>query len=373
MRKVLLIGPFLPSGGVTRYVRDLLSWSGRYQFVLFNVARPAKNRIKPGTGYITILNAGLLRALQGALITLSHMIVFPWVLIRSRADIVHVCGVSYWPFWESAYYIWVSKLLGRHVTLHYLGALDLYYTSRGRIERPLVRMVLRWPQKVILLSDKVHNCASTFLPMERLSVIPSNVDVARFSWNDDKRSRKDGFVRVLFIGGLDPFRKGIFDLLDAAAIVVKTNSNVRFVMSGGDSFQKVEKRWRELGLTDYIEFVGWIPEEQKASMYQSGDILVLPSYNEGLPYVVIEALASGLPIIASSVGGIPEVVIHGKNGYIIEPGDSQSLAEYILSLAGDPELRQTMSERSRRRAAEHYSTEVAFGRLESLFDEIIAE
>ena len=373
MRKVLLIGPLLPSGGVTRYVRDLLSWSGRYQFILFNVARPAKNRIKPGTGYAEVFNAGLIRALQGVLITLGHMIMFPWILIRSGARIVHVCGVSYWPFWENAYYILVSRLLGYRVTLHYLGALDLYYSSRGKNERTLVRMVLRWPQKIILLSEKVRILAATFLGIDRLSVIPSNVDVTQFDGNDDEPSMKDGIVRVLFVGGVDPFRKGVYDLLDAAAIVVKKNPDVRFVMSGGDSFQEVEKRWRELGLDGYVEFLGWVPEDEKAKVYQLADILVLPSHNEGLPYVVIEALASGLPIIASSVGGIPEVVIHGENGYIIEPGDSHSLAEYILSLAGDRELRRAMSERNRRRAAEHYSSDVAFGRLEGLFDELVTE
>ena len=373
MQKVLLIGPLLSSGGVTRYVEDLLSWSGRYRFVLFNVARPAKERIKPGTGYAEILNAGLMRALQGVLITLGHMIVFPWALIRSGVRIVHVCGVSYWSFWENVYYILVSELLGCSVTLHYLGALDLYYASRGKIERALVRMVLRWPQRVILLSDKVYTLAATFLPAERLSVIPSNVDATQFNQNGDKQSTKDDVVRVLFVGGLDPFRKGVFDLLDAAVIVVKTNPNVRFVMSGGDSFQEVQKRWHQLELDSHIEFVGWIPEDQKTSVYQSADILVLPSHNEGLPYVIIEALASGLPIVASSVGGIPEVVIHGEHGYIIEPGDSQSLAEHILSLAGDPELRQTMSERNRRRALEHYSSHAAFGRLERLFDELATE
>lgn len=373
MCPVLLIGPLLPSGGVTRYVRDLLSWSGRYRFILFNVARPAKSGVKPGTGYSEMSNAGLLRLLFGVLVTLGHLIAFPWVLIRSKARIIHVCGVSYWPFWENAYYIFMSKLSGCHVTLHYLGALDLYYTSRGNIERALIRMVLRQPEKVILLSEKAYALASTFIPIERLSVIPSNVDVDRFKPNGNKPSTKDGIVRVLFVGGVDPFRKGVFDLLEAAASVVKINPKVRFIMSGGDSFREVEKRWRTLRLQEYIDFIGWIPEEKKVSVYQSVDILALPSHNEGLPYVVIEALASGLPIIATSVGGIPEVVIHGENGYIIEPGDSRSLAGYILALAGDSKLRLTMSERNRQRAMERYSTDAALGRLDGLFKQVLVE
>jgi glycosyltransferase involved in cell wall biosynthesis len=101
------------------------------------------------------------------------------------------------------------------------------------------------------------------------------------------------------------------------------------------------------------------------------DLLVLPSYNEGLPYVVIEAMASGLSVIASSVGGIPEAIRHGENGYIIEPGDSQSLARYILSLAADREFREAMGEHNRQRAVEHYSSDVALGQLERAFDEVM--
>jgi glycosyltransferase involved in cell wall biosynthesis len=231
------------------------------------VARPAKKRIKPGIGYAEAFNAGLTRTLQGVLTTLAHMIAFPWVLIRSGASIVHVCGVSYWPFWENAYYISVSRLLGYRVTLHYLGALDLFYASCGRIVRALVKMVLRWPHRVILLSEKARALAATFLPTVRLSVIPSNVDISQFDRSDRKPPAKDDMVRVLFVGGVDPFRKGVFDLLDAAVIAVKTNPNIRFVMSGGDSFLEVKGRWQELGLDDYIEFVGWIPEDQKAKIY----------------------------------------------------------------------------------------------------------
>lgn len=372
MRKVLLIGPLLPTGGVARYVKDLLSWSGRYQFVLFNIARPVKKGIKPGTGYKELLNAGPVRAMQGILITLGHMLAFPWVLIHSKADIVHICGVSYWRFWENAYYIFISKLLRRPVTLHYLGAFDIYYENRSNLERAAIRCVLRWPDKVIFLSHKVYALAGTFLPRSKLAVIPSNVDVTRFTQNcSSKLSEKDGIVRVLFVGGLDPFRKGVYDLLDAITLVIQEDSKIRFVISGSEgSFEPIMRRWHELKLERYIEFIGWISEGKKVEIYQSADILVLPSHNEGLPYVIIEALASGLPIIASSVGGIPEVIRHGENGYIIKPGDSQSLAKYILLLASKPELRKIIGKRNRERALEYYSLGAAFSQLEKLFDEV---
>jgi glycosyltransferase involved in cell wall biosynthesis len=374
MIKVMVIGPNVPYGGVARYVRDLLDHQGKYQFTAFNTARPRKKRAKAASGYSGLLDAGLLRALQGVLITLGHMVAFPFGLLRSGAYLVHVCGNSYHLFWENAYYILVSRLLGRPVTLHFLGAFDLYYTGCSRLEQTLVRMVLHWPRRVIVLSQKVDRLMATFLSGQCLALIPSSVNSTEFIPSESKPSNKDGIIRVLFMGGFggaDPFRKGAYDLLEAACSVVQTNPNVRFIVSGSESTKPVIRRWCELGLEHFMEFVGWIPEDQKARMYQEADILALPSHNEGLPYVIIEALASGLPIVATSVGGIPEVVIHGENGYIFEPCDTRALANYLRLLVNDQGLRQNMSMHNRIRAEEQYSLSATLGRLEAIFDDVL--
>jgi glycosyltransferase involved in cell wall biosynthesis len=370
MKKVLLVGTLLPTGGGARYVNDLLESTGMYHFVIFNVARPVKRKTIAGTGYKELFNAGIIRAIYGLGITLWHMLIFPWSLVKSGASIVHICGFSYWPFWENAYYIIISRFLGYHVTLHFLGALDLSYESAGKIEKYFIRKVLCFPQKVILLSQKAYQLANTFISSDRLEIIPSNVDTDKFKPNLEKKHDNIEQVKVLFVGGADPIRKGVYDLLEASVIVVSSNPNVRFVISGGENFEEIRKKWHVMGLDNYINYIGWIKEEEKAKIYQGADILALPSHNEGLPYVVIEAMSSGLPIIASSVGGIPEVVTHRENGFIIEIGDSKSLAKYIIELANNSQMRQEMSERNRKKAINNYSKKSALAQIEKTFDQL---
>lgn len=365
--KILLVGPDLPTGGVARYVKDLLGWNGKYKIVLFNTARPLKNKTKSGTGYAEVINAGFIRFLFGALITCYHMAIYPWVLLRSGARLVHICGVSYNTFWENAYYILASRLVGQHVTIHYLGAFDIFYYSAGSVEKCLIRWVLKWTHYFIALTKKTRDIVAVFLPQEILAVIPSSVVTSQFNLKLEKPSTKDGIVRVLFLGGGDPSRKGIYDLIDAAAIVRKTNNNIRFLVSGGENIRPIVDRWREKGLDTFFDWIGWIPEDQKADVYNSVDLLVLPSVNEGLPYVIIEALAAGLPVVASSIGGIPEVVRHGENGFIIDPGDSQALANYIVLLASNSELREIIGIRNRKAAYDKFSLAVTMSNLEDIF------
>ncbi len=372
-RKYILVGPIASSGGVTRYVQDLAGWSGTYQAVVFNTARPSKNAVKAVSGYRELFNAGPARAFQGAWVTMMHVMSYPWILLFSQSSLVHICGVSYWTFWENAYYIFIARLLGRKVILHYLGALDLFYERRGRIEQAFIRAVLGWPHRLVVLSQKAFSLAEKLVPPNRLAIIPSSVDIRDLDGATEKPSSRDGVVRILFMGGADPFRKGIYDLIRAAALVHQVNSKVRFVLAGGDSIKTALAQSNGLGLNDYIEFVGWVPENHKKETYQSADILVLPSHNEGLPYVVIEAMACALPVIASSVGGIPEVVCHGENGFIIKPGDRELLARYILLLAGDEDLRRRIGSRNRELVFERYSLSSSLAHLFSVFDQVHAE
>jgi len=362
----------MKTGGVSRYVHDILDCKiTQFHYVLFNTSRPEKKIIKPGTGYIELFNSGLLRSIQAIFITLTHMISFPFYLLTKKIDIVHVCGVSFWVFWENAYYIFVSKIFGIPITIHYLGALDLYFNSCSNTEKYLIKLVLNLPDKVILLSKKAQILAETIIPSPKLAIIPSNVNITSFTNNLTKRkSLEDGIVRILFVGGADPFRKGIYDVINSIALVAKENLNIKFIFSGGKSIQSLANYWEDLGLSDYIEYIGWIPEESKVDLYHQVDILVLPSYNEGLPYVIIEALASGLPIVASTIGGIPEVILNGENGYLIEPGDTNTLAKYIALLVKDKALRESIRLKNISRAEQNYSSEKLIKELETIFEEV---
>lgn len=366
--KIVLIGPYREFGGVSRYVKDLLEASS--DFRLFDTARPEKKKIRAGTGYVEAFNAGLGRFLRGLYVTLKNIVRFPFFLMKSDANIVHVCGVSFFPFWENATYMIMAKLLGKKVTLHYLGAFDQFYEPAGLIQKLFIRTVMKIPDSLILLSEKVKEMASSFLPESKLSVLPSSVDTDRFNAPDRKFPVFPNHVRILFVGGLDPFRKGVYDLLDSFKKVLEECPDTVLVMTGGGSFAEVRRKWKKLGLNANIEFLGWFDEDELPNLYASCDILVLPSYNEGLPYVVIEALSSGLPILSTSVGGIPEVVKNTENGFIVSPGDIHALTSALLKLVQNDSLRARISSNNRNKAIECYSIYHVIGELNRIFSEI---
>jgi len=371
--KIMIIGPNLEFGGVTRYLKDFVQRAQVHEALVFNTARPKKRKIKSGTGYSEAFNSGVIRTLKGLCITIWNMVRFPFILCKSNAKLVHICGVSFFPFWENTWYILVAKIFRKPVTLHYLGAFDKYYESVGFLHKFLIRASLKLPDMLFLLSDKVRLIMQEFVEPSKLLVLPSSVDTEWFSSQNRVFPEVSEEIKLLFIGGLDPFRKGIYDLLQAFSKVAASFPKATLVLTGGDSFIEVKSKWESMKLSDRIDFLGWIDDADLPNLYSTCDVLILPSYNEGLPYVIIEALSSGLPIVASDVGGIAEVVTNAENGFIIQPGDLQSLTLSLSKLLSDKSLRLKMSQNNRKKAIENYSVQKVIASMEKLFQTLYHE
>lgn len=162
-----------------------------------------------------------------------------------------------------------------------------------------------------------------------------------------------GPLRLLLVGRYGE-RKGCFELLDALARVRDTGVDARLALVGREERPGEEEllrsRVRARRLGDAVDFAGPFSPERLVSVYAEADVLVLPSKREGLPMAVLEGMASSLPVIATRVGGIPDLVEHGRSGFLLEPGDVEGLAGHICALA-DPKTRRRMGEAARDRAA----------------------
>ena len=317
--KVLLVGPESKEGGMSRYVKDLIDNSKDNEIYLFNTFHRTKDSVKTGqTSYGTMMNSGLQRAIYGLLISLRNIVSFPFYLKSHNPDLVHLCGVSFGPFWERTIYTLISKIFGKNTFLHYLGSFDQFYFSASRFGKFLIRESLKQVDTIAVLSQRTYNDISEFINEENIYLIRSSVDTTQI---ESYNYRDKAIPKILFIAGSNPFRKGLKDIIKILPSIVDEHNNVRFVFSGSPTVKRIIGQLdREIQQCN-VEFIGWFSEEFKWEMYSSADILLLPSYNEGLPYVIIEALASGLPIISTDVGGIPEVIENGQNGYIIKAGD----------------------------------------------------
>jgi glycosyltransferase involved in cell wall biosynthesis len=149
----------------------------------------------------------------------------------------------------------------------------------------------------------------------------------------------------------------------------QTDKKIRATIAGeGPERATLERKAADLGLVpDVVEFRGAIPD--MVPLYRDSDIFVLTSDWEGTPNVLLEAMASGLPVIASRVGGVPDIVRHGRAGYLTEPGDENSCASLLLQLIDDPQLRMEMGRQGRQYIEANHGVARLGGYLESLYKE----
>lgn len=372
--KVLVVGLSLRvHGGHTRFVEGLLHSGLPYEFVHFNPKRPPKERSSSRRpGYQELLDAGIIRACLGAAITLYHVFIFPFILLKERPDVVHFAGATFWQTWEFAVYILVCRLFGIRTIYHWHAPFDVFYTSSGPTGKSLIKRVLEQVDRHLVLTKVDRNCMLSLVRKERVYKLLNGLSrsfVAQF--RDQATSLRQDEIRILFIGGRDPFRKGIFDILKALPTVIRNHRKVRLILTGGGNVTYAIEQTADLGVENHISYLGWVSEIQKAELYASADMLLLPSYEEALPYVILEAMAARLPIISTPIGAIPEVIEEGINGFLVNPGDCEALAERIGRLCRDDELRLQMGHTNRDKVKRLYMQDVIFQELEAIYDQLV--
>ena len=210
------------------------------------------------------------------------------------------------------------------------------------------------------------------LPARKITVIVPGSDLRRFDPNlraSPQQRERLGFGPndpVLLVAARIEPQKGHRVLIEAMPLVRAQFPRVRLVcLSEGSLRPELERRVEELGLEGAVRFVGFQADVRE--WLALADISVLPSFFEGLPAGAIESLASGRPMVATAVDGTPEVVLDGKTGLLVPPGDSTSLAQAICRLLGDSGLRSAMGEAGRRWVMENFSRERLIERTQGLY------
>lgn len=172
---------------------------------------------------------------------------------------------------------------------------------------------------------------------------------------------------VLFLGRLEA-EKGIYDLLEAIAAVRAMVPDVRLACAGEGDRIGVARYAERLGIADAVKFTGWVGPSGKRALLEHAAVFALPSYKEGLPVGLIEAMGAGVPVIATPVGGIPEVVVDGASGYIVGAGDTRNLTRALSRLLVDRAQARRMGEAARQTAHARFSPETALAPLEGLYE-----
>jgi glycosyltransferase involved in cell wall biosynthesis len=240
----------------------------------------------------------------------------------------------------------VVSLRGSDVPGH--APCDRTLARAHRVLRPLTRWIWRRADRVVAVCDTLGRLTPRTLPGLRYSVVHDGVDLEHFRPAAGRRRFPSNRVRCLAVARLVE-RKGLRDLIRALALLERDRFKLEVVGSGPDEGE-LRALAAELGVAGEVRFMGALDRPAVAGRYRAADLFTLPPISEASGTAYAEALASGLPIVGTTVGGIPDLVEHGVNGLLVPPGDPPALAGAIRALADDPQRRREMARRNRLKA-----------------------
>ncbi len=259
-----------------------------------------------------------------------------------------------------------AVLLGEHFKIPVICSvrgsdLNYYPFDSEKMYRASMR-VLREADTVLTVSRALAETAVSMTEMRRAPrLIYNGVDTRLFSRIGRRHENRaslglpEGKRILLFVGGFKR-EKGVFDLIEVFAELGEIAGEVVLLMIGdGPEKSALEASVDRHGVSDRIIFKGNVPHEEISSYMNAADMFVLPTHSEGMPNVVLEAMACGLPVIAGSVGGIPEIITDGDDGLLFPAGDVGALRGCLLRLLSDPVLAASMGDRALKKVTENFS------------------
>ena len=298
------------------------------------------------------------------LLTASRALaIFSVWLITGRVAAVHAHTSAKGSFWRKSIFLLLCKASGGKAILHmHDGYFPSFYQERcGATARWAVRFVLARMDRVLVLTPGWETIIRDIEPRARLTVIPNSVVPLTVPCLPEAG-------QILFLGRLRQ-EKGIFDLIKAAAIVIKTFPDTKFVCAGDGDIPALKTLINRSGLVDNFEFPGWVAGDDKEALLAKAAVFVLPSYFEGLPIGVLEAMVNGIPVVATDVGGIAEA-LGDRAGILVEPGQSTELAAALMRLLGDVTLRERMGQAGKQRAESEFKQQVVLDRIGTLYNQL---
>ncbi len=284
-----------------------------------------------------------------------------------RVSLVHLHTASGTSFYRKAVCFLIAKIFRKKTIVHIHGGgfLDFYATSPAPI-RMLIRIVLDRADAIIVLSERFHTGIGSISKNPNLHVVFNPISSACFGKALTERTSP----RFLFVGDVIE-RKGVGELMAAMKIVLGSMPAAHLTICGAGRIDFYRRVCEDLHISDAVTFSGFVSGEAKLSAFSAASLFVLPSWVEGMPMVIIEAMAAGLPVVATPVGGIPEVIEDGINGFLVPARDAAALAERILRIAADPALGKSMSAENIRKVKEVFDISVIAEQVCGIYEKLI--
>lgn len=297
---------------------------------------------------------------------------FAKVLFIDRPDLIHIHS-SFGPsFYRKLPFITMASWARKPIINHIHGAdFDVFFTNASEKKKTLIKKTYNKCSALIALSDEWKERLSKIVPVDKIIVI-ENYSVMHEDALEERMNRKSNHT-VLFLGEIGK-RKGCYDIPAVVEQVVKNVPDVRFVLGGVGTPEDEAKVKRELtnrNIADHVLFPGWVRNEKKDELLRTADVFLLPSYNEGMPMAILDAMGYGLPIVSTNVGGIPKIVLNEENGYCCQAGDIEMMAKYLTQYLSNESLSKAAGEKSINLVKVHYSLEAHIKLLECIYERFL--
>ena len=363
---VLLAGHIPPPiGGVGTYYKSLLSSSLPERVNLIFVQTSTHNRELSQSGRATFSN------LIAAAKDLGR---FFRAVFSNRPQICHIGTAFGLSFLKHSICVVIARAFGCRVLLHPHCGLPALYSERSVLWRWYFRQIIRLTDGLIALSSEWQQF-SQIIPERKVYLLKNAINLAPYQSVAQERlvqPHSNGKVHILYLGyiGQD---KGSFDLVNAAQLVSSKGIPASFDLVGGELHPgELDLLRLEIGaknLSEVVKLHQPIVGAEKLSLFRDADIFVYPSFSEGMPIAVIEAMACGLPVVATNVGGLPDLIREGVNGILVQPGRTDELADALIKLANDFPLLKSMQEKSSLIASEQYDIDQHVNKLVEIYSE----
>ena len=291
---------------------------------------------------------------------------FLLLLASNKVACVHLHVARHTSFWRKSIFATCAFMMHRPVLLHLHsgGFPAFFHNDCNWIKKRAVRFVLEHAQQLIVLSQSWHTVLQAISSNRRITVIENFLEPPTRALDDAARRKH----QVLFLG-LFNRDKGFYDLLEAIAPLCKEFPSLLLTCGGKGDQEAAVQIIKRLQIEKHVQLLGWISGQLKEALLSQSSFFILPSYIEGVPMGILEGMAWGLPVVSTTVGGIPDVVEDGREGLLIEPGDIAALREAMERFLRNDEERKRMGSAAREKVSRRFTPHTIIPRLDILYGE----
>jgi len=364
LKKILMVGPVPPpTGGIASVMEDIIhsELDSEYSFELF--PRPD-------------FEQSITRTIPRNIARTKQLVSFFFKLWRGNYYLVHIHSPD-GAFRSTILFILLARLARTNMLVHMHGTgWDEFYTKRSSFTKFYTRIGLRIAPRIIVLyslwAENITKLCRTaeVLVIRNLIHDQAPPDPSKVQELKKQLGLTEEHFVVLTIGYVG-WRKGSFVILNAVQQAISQDESIRFVLVGSEEFPgemvQLVEQMNENNLVPWVTFTGEVERNKTALFYSLADVYLLPSFIEGMPISIIEALRSGLPVISTRIAGIPDMIENDISGFLLNPGAPNEIAEAVLLLRRDPELCKRLAAGARRAFEEKFEFSRGIGEISAAY------